>query len=199
MPTRLKAYLSVSPAKKNGTAKTNKIIMITPKVACKIMQGERVDMSEFNQELWSKEILKQTKKAFKFAGKYWSDEKVKLKEECSFSFHKYFAFRVEGIEAVQKDSQLVSGYSAQGGRGLALTMEAGIIALIKDLFFEYEVEDFYKFDNLYEGLINEFLNDSLENFCKNQTAIVMFPIEPIRVQAAYDLDYLATSVVGDIQ
>lgn len=44
--------------------------------------------------------------------------------------HKYFAFRVEDIASIQAQPDLIAGYAAQGGRGLANVIDKDIAALI---------------------------------------------------------------------
>ncbi|MFC1855024.1 phage capsid protein [Thermodesulfobacteriota bacterium] len=46
--------------------------------------------------------------------------------------HKYFAFRVEDIARIQAQPDLIAGYAAQGGRGLANSIDKDIAGLAND-------------------------------------------------------------------
>lgn len=47
-------------------------------------------------------------------------------KDITIDKHKYFAFRVEDIARIQTQPDLIAGYAAQGGRGLANTIDTDI-------------------------------------------------------------------------
>jgi N4-gp56 family major capsid protein len=53
-------------------------------------------------------------------------------KDVTIDNHKYFAFRVEDIARIQAQPDLIAGYAAQGGRGLANTIDTDISVLIDD-------------------------------------------------------------------
>ena len=53
-------------------------------------------------------------------------------KDITISKHKYFAFRVEDIARIQAQPDLIAGYAAQGGRGLANTIDNDISNLVTD-------------------------------------------------------------------
>ena len=50
-------------------------------------------------------------------------------KDITIDKHKYFAFRVEDIARIQAQPDLIAGYAAQGGRGLANTIDSDISGL----------------------------------------------------------------------
>jgi N4-gp56 family major capsid protein len=198
-------------------------------------------------------------------------------KDLTINKHKYFAFRVEDIARIQAQPDLIAGYAAQGGRGLASTMDNDISALINDATITQNVgtttagayddisdavvrnaiqkldeanapetdryliispaqknallgiDKFVSADKvgdsnvIRKGLFGQiygvlvYVSNSLPDVAlvasssggaqiPAHKACMMFHKEAFalctqlqpRVQAAYDLDYLATSVVGDV-
>ncbi len=199
-------------------------------------------------------------------------------KDLTIDNHKYFAFRVEDIASVQSQPDLIAGYAAQGGRGLANTMDQGLANQVSDATITQNVgvttsagayaditdavirnaiqkldeanapeSDRYlvispaqknallgidKFvdaskigdaDVIRRGLFGQiygvyvYVSNNLKDIAAAASSAggaavaahkgcIMFHKEAFalctqlqpRVQAAYDLDYLATSVVGDV-
>jgi N4-gp56 family major capsid protein len=116
----------------------------------------------FIPEVWSKEIIYQTTKASIFAGIVRRDFDGEIEnqgdmvhippfseaivcdggeptthytestKDIKINRHKYFAFRVEDIGHVQAQPDLIADYAAQGGRGLANTIDNDVSNLITD-------------------------------------------------------------------
>jgi len=53
-------------------------------------------------------------------------------KDITINKHKFFGFRVEDLAAIQSQPDLIAGYSAQGGRGLAGAIDIDLAALITD-------------------------------------------------------------------
>ncbi len=51
-------------------------------------------------------------------------------KDITINKHKYFAFRVEDIASIQSQPDLIAGYAAQGGRGLANTIDQDLANLV---------------------------------------------------------------------
>jgi N4-gp56 family major capsid protein len=60
------------------------------------------------------------------------DASTEATKDIAINKHKYFAFRVEDIARIQAQPDLIAGYSAQGGRGLANAIDVDISALGAD-------------------------------------------------------------------
>jgi hypothetical protein len=146
-----------------------------------------MEEAKINVGLWSKAIIDQTIKSMKCGKLFFINELVEL--ENPIEKHKYFAFRVDDIKEVESNYDLVKQFAAQGGRGLARSMEDEICKLIavNTDWFEDETLTTYEKTNIIESTLKHI--DKLKIFFSSE----------IRVQAAYDLDYLSTSIVGDIK
>lgn len=242
---------------------------------------EITGVDAFIPEVWSKEIYYQTMLTSKFAHIFRRSYEGEIENQNDtvktphrtdigsstviISKHKYFAFRVDDMAKVQSNPDLISGYAAQGARGLANVIDKDISTLVTEPAITQNVgvansagvyqditdtmignaiqgldEHNAPFENRYIAVspTQKKILVKMDNFIEYPTnktikgvfgeirglkAIVLnrlvdvrdeegdykscmifhqdalvFCIKPeIRVQAAYDLDYLATSVVGD--
>jgi hypothetical protein len=128
-------------------------------------------------------------------------------KEVTINKHKYFAFRIEDIGKVQAKPDLIASYSAQAGRGLARAVDKDIATLIMDCndiktTTVFDLDVFRKSTFLDKGkYCHEYKDEGEYKECVilfKKDAITLCIQKLPRVQAAYDLDYLATSIVGDI-
>jgi hypothetical protein len=135
--------------------------------------------SEINKELWRKAIYKALKDRLFFGKLFFSETGVPLKSEDSFTKHKYFAFRVENINQTEKDSVQVYSYVMQAAKGLVSVFEKDLMTFILGCVGE-DIPAIDIPSEIRRFQVAAYFNDDL------------------RVQSAYDLDYLATSIVGDV-
>jgi hypothetical protein len=145
-------------------------------------------MTEFKPELWESEIMKLVSNNSVFINsniiETVIDEKIREQHKVchgvNINKHKYFCFRVDDINMIQEIPGAIATESAAAARGLSSVIDIDIAKELTSKFSSAESPDIILLSVLGS---------------KQKVKLV---IGGIQLQATYNLDYLATSIVGDI-
>lgn len=141
-------------------------------------------MSEFNADIWRDEINNQIIKRLGFVKFFYSGKERELENEIEK--HKYFAFRVDGEDGNVADDDERAEYAAQPAKSLVSTIKQDILGYIKGNIIDP-----------YEPPSDDWIEDTLK--CAASNTVAIFFSGEMRLQTAYDIDYLAHSIVGDVK